>query len=307
MGLTSQLSNLGTQISSGNITNSLGAITTLAQQYIVAPLAAFGMGGLVFNAEGESIALLSADITDHYTELNLAVQDHIAIKPKRVTLKGYVGELVYSAPGNNPSVINSLAQKLTTISAYLPALTNGAQQAQSLFTSASNGTATLESALTSTSNIYGLVQNVLGAFGNTKNQQNAYTYFKSLMQSGTLMGIQTPWEFMTNMAIESIAAYQDEKSKYITEFSVSFKEIRIASTQTLNAPSSNTGTSVPTSPVAQGATALQTADTTNQGANAGASLPFNLLPGAQATMTGVSNFLSNPSLKSFFSAQGATS
>ena len=214
-----------------NIGSSLSNITSIVNQYVVSPLAAFGVAGFVFNALGESQATLSADITDHYAEDNKAIQDQIAIRPKRVTLKGYVGELVYNSAGAGPSNLNTLSEKLTGLTSFLPALTAGATQLQQAVTDTSS--VTFSGALGTASNIYGLVQNTLGAFGNFQNQQNAYTYFKALMQSATLMGIQTPWEFMTNMAIETIVAVQPENSEWITDFAVTFKEVRIASTGTI--------------------------------------------------------------------------
>ena len=46
------------------------------------------------------------------------------------------------------------------------------------------------------------------------------------------MGVQTPWEFMPNMVIESITAIQTEGTKYITDFAVKYKQLRFAQTQT---------------------------------------------------------------------------
>lgn len=214
---------------------SLANITADINQFVVAPLAAFGIGGFVFNAMGEATAHLSADITDHYTEDNRSIQDHIAIRPKRITLKGYVGELVYNGSRNGGTPLATLAQKLTSISRFLPAITAAATQTQEAITNPAG--ANFPTLLGTASNIYGIVQNTLGAFGDTKNQQNAYTYFKALMQSTTLMGIQTPWEFMTNMAIENITVIQPESSMWISDFSVTLKEIRIAQTATI--PQSN--------------------------------------------------------------------
>jgi hypothetical protein len=239
-GGTTALSTLSPSVPGGsgnNVGSSLQNITSAINQYVVAPIAAFGLGGYVFNAMGEAVANLSADITDHYTEDNKAIQDQIAIRPKRVTLKGYVGELIYNGPGGGPSTLNSLAQKLVGLTSFLPAITASATQVQSLVSNP--GTASFSSVLSTTSNIYGLVQNVLGAFGATKNQQNAYTYFKALMQSATLMSVQTPWEFMTNMAIESIIAIQPENSMWISDFAVTYKEIRIASAASTIGPQSN--------------------------------------------------------------------
>lgn len=278
---------------------SLSNITNIAQQYIVAPIASFGLGGFVFNVQGESIAHLSADITDHYTESNQALQDHIAIKPKRITLKGYVGELVYNKQTQSTTVINNVAQKLTVISSYLPQISSGAQQLQSTFNG--NTAPDVGSILSSTSNIYGLVKNVLGAFGDMANQQNAYTYFKSLMESATLMGVQTPWEFMSNMAIESITAIQDEKTQFVTDFSVSYKQIRIATTQTIAFSAGGTGGVVPTGGLTQqGATAIQAENPVNLGTNPCQTTPVASLPGVNAPLKAGDSFAPGTPVSNLF-------
>jgi Dit-like tail protein len=214
--------------SGASVGSSLNAITQAINTYVVAPIAAFGLSGFIFNAQGEDTVNLSNDITDHYTEDNKSVQDQIAVRPKRITLKGYVGELIYNGPGSSPSNINTLAEKLTSLTAFLPSITASAQQVQNAIANPQGIDFT--GALGTASNIYGLVQNLLGSGGATQNQQNAYNYFKALMQSKTLCSIQTPWEFMTNMAIESLTVIQPESSQWISDFSVTYKGIRIAST-----------------------------------------------------------------------------
>jgi hypothetical protein len=48
----------------------------------------------VFDIATDWSVELNSDITDYYVEDNTAVQDHIALKPKMVTISGYQGELV---------------------------------------------------------------------------------------------------------------------------------------------------------------------------------------------------------------------
>ena len=108
--------------------NTISSIQTALKTYFVAPHNDFGLGGYVFTLQGEDTATLSSDITDHYTEDNKAVQDHIAIKPKRITLRGYVGELIYNASGQSPTILQTVTQKLTQLSAFLPALSASATQ-----------------------------------------------------------------------------------------------------------------------------------------------------------------------------------
>ncbi|MBZ5673713.1 MAG: hypothetical protein LAP61_05645 [Acidobacteriia bacterium] len=298
--------------------DQLDALIAEFQNYVVSPLNAFGLGGFVFDVAGESIAHLSADITDHYTEDNRALQDHIAIKPKRITLKGYVGELVYYGDGTNgPTILQQAVQKLTVLSQFLPTLSSSATQIQESIETPTNSSVTLPDA----ANIYGLVQNLIGAAGSQKNQQRAYTYFKSLMNQGILMSVQTPWEFMSNMAIESITAIQPEGSIYITDFSITLKEIRIAKvvSSAYAPPSSGGDTSIPNltpDPVIpverlslddsmrfQGASAAQAAPEVPLGNVPGVPLPSPSLPGAQSFMIDASSLLQNPSLAKQFKYQ----
>ena len=199
-------------------------------KYVVTPITQFGLGGFVFDIEGETQISLTADITDHFTEANFSVQDHIALKPKKVKLDTYVGELVYYGKGGKNTPIEKLARKLVTINSYLPALTSAASQAKS-FLDGSQQDITFAGVTNTALNIYGLVKNITPPL---PKQQQAYQYFKALYESKTLMSLQTPFEFCTNMAIESITAVQDEDTKFISNFAITLKEIRMVSTISIN-------------------------------------------------------------------------
>lgn len=308
--------------------NQLDELSADIKSYVVAPLNAFGLGGFLFDAEGESTARLQADITDHYSEDNRALQDHIAIHPVRITLKGYVGEVTYTQPGKDPSFLQKAVQKLTTVSQYLPDISAYATQIQESYKTTIFGDTQLDAnnfTLSDTANIYGIVKNILGAVGEEARQQNAYQYFKSLMSQGILMGVQTPWEFLTNMAIETIIATQGEHSKYITDFSVTLKQVRIAKTITqaysttvqgqsspndlstlgnqnpLNAYRSANGLSTP--PVDKqllGAAALQAPNPVQIGDVAGVALPSPTLPGPQSQISATSDFKYDPNVNGIF-------
>lgn len=271
------------------MTTNLDILNVAIDKYLVAPLNAFGIGGFVFDSEGDSVATLGSDITDHYTEDNRALQDHIAIRPVRIILRGYVGELVYRPNGGEPSFTQRAVQKLTTVNAYLPELSAAAQQIQESV----DDNAIPDITLSSASNIYGLVKNAFGGVDNGENQANAYAYFKALQKQAILMGIQTPWEFLTNMAIETVIAIQSEDTRTVTDFAVTFKQIRIASTQTLAFTAGNT--------TKQGAAAAQGASEQQIGQVQGVNLPYRALQGAQGIITGVSGFLSS-SLSSIWEA-----
>ncbi len=203
-------------------------------KYIVIPANAFGLGGFVFDIEGETTNDLRADITDHYLEDNEPVQDHIAVKPLRVTLQSYAGELVYETDNTTNTAVQKVVQKLTILSAYLPVLSESAQQIQSslqtgALTFSRNGALDLVKKGFQQPNL----NNIVDLWALTKNlnpgasrQQQAYLYLKALMQQKLLVSLQTPFEFVTNMAIESISARQEENTRSMCDFTISLKKIR---------------------------------------------------------------------------------
>jgi hypothetical protein len=211
------------------VLSSLGAVAANIRQYVVTPLNAFGLGGFVFDVEGETTINLSTEITDHYVEDATTIQDHIVIKPKRITLKNYVGELADIQRGNEATTVQRVTQKLTTISSYLPALTQAATQALQNKDSniLSNVLLNPFTSLTinQVSDYWSYVKNLTGT--QTK-QQRAYMYLKALMEQKVLMSVQTPFEFLPRMAIESIVARQNEGEKYVSDFTITLKQIRTA-------------------------------------------------------------------------------
>lgn len=267
--------------------DTLDDIITDLQSYVVAPLNAFGLGGFVFDSQGESIAHLSSEITDHYTEDNKAVQDHVAIRPIKITLKGYVGEVVYSTQSQSSQFLQQAVKKLTSISAFLPELSASATQLQETIQAPSQSNVTLADA----ANIYGDVKNLLASSGFGSKQQNAFSFFKALMNEKVLLGVQTPWQFLTNMMIETIVAIQDENSLFITDFSVTLKQMRFAQTLT---------TAYSAAQSLDGDAAIQGQNLVNIGNVPGVSLPSNQLPALQSLMTGAHSLSTIPGLESLF-------
>lgn len=102
------------------------------------------------------------------------------------------------------------------------------------------------------------------------------------------MGIQTPWEFLTNMAIETIVAIQPEDSIFMTDFAITFKQIRIADSISVAVSAlSGTGSSAvnPSGAInGQGAYASQIA----------APAQIGTIQGASAPLVNLSNPLNNP-------------
>lgn len=194
-------------------------------KYIVRPANAFGLAGFVFDVEGDATINLTADITDHYTEDNSAIQDMIAIKPKKIILKSYVGELVYRNDGTSEDLLQGAVQKLTIVNGYLPKFSAAGSQIKE-FLDGNQDTISFQNVVNSAVDIYGLTKNLNPPI---PRQQQAYYFFKALLEQKIIVSVDTPFEFASSMALESVTATQSENSKYISDFSVTLKEIRFAS------------------------------------------------------------------------------
>lgn len=202
---------------------------------------------LLFHYEGEQSALIENDITDHYVETNSAIQDQIALKPEIITTHGFIGELNDVVP-SLLAPVKLIADALTTIEAYTPGLSTTALVAYSeaffLYQTASNLANAAVSAWNSLSGGGG--ENVIGSNGlggsfntatgevtnNQSKQQTMFQQFYGYWRTRTLFTVQTPWAVFQNMAIKSLRAIQDAETNVLTDFEVSFKMIRYASTNT---------------------------------------------------------------------------
>lgn len=200
---------------------------------------------ILFNYEGEQSLQLQSDITDHYIEDNSAIQDQIALKPEMYTVQGFVGELNNVAPAALKP-LKTIAEKLTPIAAYAPALSITATLAYArAFQAYQTGANLLNSAVGVWSTIngggdfsggQGVINGNGLAVGDKKTQTQQQIYFQQFYgywRSRTLFTIQTPWAVFQDMAIERLNAVQDPETRVITDFSITFKLMRFASTLTL--------------------------------------------------------------------------
>lgn len=175
--------------------------------------------GFVFNIVGDEDAQFQSDITDHFVEDNTAVQDHIAVRPERYTLKGFVGELS-NMPPFSLGVIADLIPRLSILESFLPTFTT---QAKQVYNALSQVQALVGNAIKQPATIYGLFTQ---KNTNVTQQQNAYNFFRQSWFTRQLMTIQTPYRVYTNMAIENVRVTQRDESNMVSDFSITFKEIR---------------------------------------------------------------------------------
>lgn len=195
---------------------------------------------LLFNYEGENTVELNSDITDHYIENNTAIQDQIALRPEILTTNGFIGELNDIAPAALQP-IKAIAEKLVTVSAYVPSVSVTAALAYAnAFQLYQVGANLVNNGISTWSTINGSggqsVINGAGisAFPNQTKQQIYFQQFYGYWKKRTLFTIQTPWAIFQDMSILRLRAVQDETTRVITNFEVTFKLMRFATTQTVS-------------------------------------------------------------------------
>lgn len=203
----------------------------------------------LFDIEGQNEITLDSEITDHYVENNYSVSDHIALAPEIITTKGFVGELHNNTNEASP-LIKELANKLGDIAAFDPALSISARRAYAQAFQAYQAVSILKrSAIAAWSNVGANknqpteIDSSLSAedfaksvnnFSTQNRQQIAFQKFYGYRKARALFTVQTPWAIFKNCAIQQIVATQDETTRFVTSFNVTFKPIQVAQTGTVN-------------------------------------------------------------------------
>ncbi len=216
-----------------------GSETTNSQSYldtklntILQPKTAEGISGFIFDIPDTETLRLQSDITDHFTENNSFINDHIVRKPVMITLTGFIGEQVFRPPAGFPGAAQEISNRLSTVPAYLGDLTPGAVQV------AQETVQKAQSVMSGINQAIDRVQNLVEAFDGLGSedtlQKKAYRTLFALWKSADLVTVQTPWNYYDNMVIQSISFRQDGDSKFISDISVTLKEFRVAEVRTVN-------------------------------------------------------------------------
>lgn len=184
-----------------------------------------GINGLLFSIPESESLKLQAQITDHVIENNSTMQDHIAISPITITLTGKISELVLSKSTVEKyaeTVINTLG----SVGALSPALSATATQALSTYSR-------LNSAIGSTISKFNNLSDAVKGVPSKNKQQKFYIELKQFFYGRSLLTVQTPWETLKNMAIESIDLDQDETTVEWSTITVRLKQLTLAETKQL--------------------------------------------------------------------------
>jgi hypothetical protein len=201
--------------------------SNLVNQYVVRATGGkntTGVNGFIFDILGDEDWTLDSEITDHYVEENYAVQDHVALRPPKFTLKGYMGELTNLSNSPLFSAELSTIQGVATSGLFSPSFSTQANQVYNQITQVISGVTTV---VNQVSNAY---QVFAGQSTTATKQQAAYSFFLNSWLDRMSCSVETPWGVFHNMYIEQVNVLQKDGNRYVSEFSVTFKQIRKVTT-----------------------------------------------------------------------------
>lgn len=212
-----------------NMVTSARSVADGIANFVLKPANAKGLTGFIFDYEGETVVHHQSEITDHYTEQNTFENDHAAQKPARITLRGFVAEVVANPNTGLLGAINTLQSKLTTLPAILGKYTPQAvQKIAAAATKATQVVNKVDDAIRRAQNVVGLV---LGSTPAATKQQKAYQQLFCLWQANAVFTLDTPFNYFRSVMIESMTFVQDETTKEWSEISVTVKEVRFTGVQ----------------------------------------------------------------------------
>lgn len=208
---------------------------------------------------------LSSDITDHYVEDNVAIQDHIGLKPIILDVAGSIGEVdleshtaISKYNKNKARNENKIAQeigkkesfsaadefnmadsylgRMGSLTSFAPNIVN---QARDIYDSTKN-------VYNTASKTFDFVKDPTGK--NKKSTGSGFTYteeynedviksskqferinwFKTQWERRASFTIVTPYGVLTDMYILDLNASQPENTRYVTNLNIKFKQIRKA-------------------------------------------------------------------------------
>lgn len=204
----------------------------------------------VFDLKKDYKFTLSSDITDHYVEDNVAIQDHIGLRPIILEVTGVISEINLLQTENDErkpqkslqdietptdlfNATDSYLSRMGSLTSFAPNLTN---QALNIYNSAKFSYA-LANKVVNMSKKDDSHKITQGEFekDESKIKQTKQCFwvkwFKTQWENRASFSIVTPYDVLHNMFIVEFNATQPENTRYITNISIKFKQIRAARTQ----------------------------------------------------------------------------
>lgn len=174
-----------------------------------------GIGGWEFDVPIESVLKLESDISSHVMEDNSTITDHVVTKPRTMTFRGIVGELVMT-PARLKETMPPMSSRLVDLKELENDLAfQQAQQTEKLLASRKADFSELRAALPSPASAGYRQKEVLGRL-------------TALWRDKSIVSVSTPWEYLETCMIESVSYSQDDTTVYASEVEITVKEVRFA-------------------------------------------------------------------------------
>ena len=219
-----------------------------------------------FDVVNDDTVTYNAQITDNWIESNSAIQDHIALQPVTITMRGLCGELVYDAKQAELDYKTELAQakernsqfailwkygdfkgiedvdgKLVAIGKIAPPLSNITEMAQNnweLLNIQNQKASKIVDAFKNRNNktMAQQMNNYNGLSTNARQSRlkQVGDEFKKAILGRKSFTVNTPFGTFENMYLQTVTLHQGEED-YIGDIDITLKQIRFAQTQTTKA------------------------------------------------------------------------
>lgn len=219
-----------------------------------------------FDVVNDDTVTYNAQITDNWIESNSAIQDHIALQPITITMRGLCGELVYDAKQAELDYESELAQaktrnsqytiiwkygdfkgiedvdgKLVAIGKIAPPLSNITEMAQNnweLLNIQNQKASKIVDAFKNRNNktMAQQMNNYNGLSTNARQSRlkQVGDEFKKAILGRKSFTVNTPFGTFENMYLQTVTLHQGEED-YIGDIDITLKQIRFAQTQTTKA------------------------------------------------------------------------
>lgn len=220
---------------------------------VVNVLSSTGIAGFKFHIPESEQVNMESDITDHYTDSNSVIQDHVAKRPVVLTLSGYQGEYFYSVNEIEDALAN-VTPVLSLVKQFVPKLSAATIQAKQGWLNYQNTINTgggigenqnIDPSKTLTENT--TPANKAGVLWNSLNgvdlfklfqdlyklksaQTRAFLFFEALWKSEAVFTVETTWKRYDNMMIQKVLPIRESNAD-ITSFTVTFKQMNFAQTR----------------------------------------------------------------------------
>ena len=224
MSLLNSVSGIGNSISIGSSAISL---IGMGKSLISSDNLKSGIDGFLFDMRVSESVTMTADITDHWTEWNISIQDHIALNPVSITLVGKISELIFSQPA---AVIfaRAMLDRLGPLANLSPSQGRKAQESIAAYNVANQAAGNV---LKGDKDLKSLVSGK----PSQNNQQEKFSVIEEYYDRRSLLTVETPWRHYSNMVIESFTAEQDDSSVLESTFTITFKQMNFVEVQNITA------------------------------------------------------------------------